>query len=407
MDNRAKHSMGRLTSVLAMILVGIIVIAIQSATFVPSAVAVEVITEEPAEDSLIRVNVLTAGDAMAHLPQTQAAYNTETKEYSYYEVFRWISPFVNVFDISIINLETTLAGEPYRGYPQFSAPDSYAAALHKAGFNLFCLANNHSVDRYNKGIIRTIDVLDSLGIRHTGTFKDEIHRDTTYPLMLDIYGIRIAVINATYGTNGLNPKPPARVNMINREEIAGDIRKARDKGADVIIASIHWGDEYKRFPNTFQKSIARFLADNGVDVIIGHHPHVLQPVEWIKGNLGDSIQKDVFVIWSLGNFYSNQRDRYRDGGMFVNFDVVKNKNSGVVTIENPTYYPFWVWRSTSPFRYSLLPASMRDNLVQHYSLTQNEVAAFDRFINDTQEHINKNGVVRQVSNITKTLEIVD
>lgn len=407
MAKQEKNQAGRLSSILIMILVGMMVITIQSATFVPSAVAVEVFTEEPPEDSVIWIKVLTAGDAMAHLPQTQAAYNTETKEYSYYEVFRWISPFVKVFDISIINLETTLAGEPYRGYPQFSAPDSYAADLHKAGFNLFCLANNHSVDRYNKGIIRTIDVLDSLGICHTGTFKDKIHRDTAYPLMLDRHGIRIAVINATYGTNGLNPKAPAMVNMINREEIAGDILKARDKGADVIIASIHWGDEYKRFPNTFQKSIAQFLADNGVDVIVGHHPHVLQPVEWIKGNLGDSVHKDVFVIWSLGNFFSNQRDRYRDGGMFVNFDIVKNKNSGVVTIENPTYYPYWVWRSTPPFRYSLLPASMRDSLVQHYSLTENETASFGRSLGDTEEHISKNGVVRLLRNVTNSYEIIE
>lgn len=406
MNTAKSKKPGRWASAFAMVIVGMVVILIQSATINTVNDLSFDTTDTHQPDTILRVSVLTAGDAMAHLPQTQAAYSKEDGTYSYSEVLRWITPFVKTFDLSIINLETTLAGEPYKGYPQFSAPDSYAADLQTAGFNLFCVANNHSVDRYNSGVIRTIDVLNGLGIRHTGTFKDKNQRDSLYPLMLDINGIRIAVLNATYGTNGLNPKPPVTVNMINRAEIAEDIMKARNKGAEIVIAAIHWGDEYKRFPNAFQKSTAQFLADNGVDIIVGHHPHVLQPVEWIKGAAEDTT-RDVLVIWSLGNFYSNQRDRYRDGGMFVNFELVKNINTGKITVEQPSWYPFWVWRSASPFRYSLLPVSMRDSLVQHYQLNNTEIAAFDRFRTDTEEHIGKNGIVRQVSNVVKILEIAD
>jgi len=379
-----------------MIMISGILILVQSVTLAPKDSA---FTHEPEpEDTLIRISILTAGDAMAHLPQTQAAFDAATGEYQYHEVFKWFKPWVKTHDLRIVNLETTLAGAPYKGYPQFSAPDAYARDLRDAGFNLFCAANNHSVDRYNAGILRTISVLDSLGITHTGTFRDSLHRDTAYPLMLNVKGISIALLNATYGTNGLNPKPPVLVNLIDRKVIGKDLAKARSRNPDLIIAVMHWGDEYKRFPNEYQKSIARFLAEQGVDIIVGHHPHVLQPVEWIQKN-NDSTSGKTLVIWSLGNFYSNQRDRYRDGGMFVNFDITKNTKTGAITIGNPGYFPFWVWRSPSPFQYCILPTMYRDSVISLYSLQPSDINLFDQFSRDTREHIGRNGVVREAQKL--------
>ncbi|MFO7721710.1 MAG: CapA family protein [Bacteroidales bacterium] len=381
---------------LFMVMISGILILVQSLTLVPEHSGASP-TPEPA-DTLIRISVVTAGDAMAHLPQTQAAFDAATGEYHYQEVFKWFSPWIKTHDLRIVNLETTLAGAPFKGYPQFSAPDAYARDLRDAGFNLFCVANNHSVDRYNSGVLRTISVLDSFGIAHTGTFRDSLHRDTAYPMIVNVKGIRIALLNATYGTNGLNTKPPVIVNMIDRKMMEKDLAKARSKNPDLIMAVMHWGAEYKRFPNEYQKSIAAFLAGQGVDVIVGHHPHVLQPVEWIPQS-SDSAAGKTLVIWSLGNFYSNQRDRYRDGGMFVNFEITKNKKTGAIAIDSPGYYPFWVWRSPSPFQYSILPSMYRDSLIAVYSLQPSDINLYDQFSRDTREHIGRNGVVGEVQKL--------
>jgi poly-gamma-glutamate capsule biosynthesis protein CapA/YwtB (metallophosphatase superfamily) len=378
---------GHLGATLAMIGAGAVLIIIIQAAIIPSGNQ-SPLPPTPAEqaDTLIRISILATGDAMAHLPQTTAAYDSVTNTYQYHSVFEWIKPRVQVADLAIVNFETTLGGEPYKGYPQFSAPDNYAKHLYETGFDLFCLANNHAVDRYNRGVIRTIHALDSLGITHTGTFLNAQQRDTAYPLLLRVKGLRIAVLNATYGTNGISPKPPVLVNLIDTAELSSDLAKARLLEPDLIIAVMHWGAEYRRHPNDYQKFVAGFLANKGVDVIVGHHPHVLQPVEWIKGN-HNGAEKDVLVIWSLGNFFSNQRDRYRDGGMFVNFEIVKHKKSGDVSIENIVYDPFWVWRNENPMKFKLLPTDMADSLINLYGLEGSVRSAYENFNADTKSHL--------------------
>ncbi len=346
------------------------------------------------KDSLIQLTFVFAGDAMAHLPQTQAAYDTASGIYKYQEVLQWMSPVIKSSDLAVVNLETTLAGPPYKGYPQFSAPDNYALHLSESGFNLFCCANNHSLDRYNQGVIRTIEVLDSFGIIHTGTFPNQTERDSLYPCIMDIKGVRIAVLNATYGTNGIPLKEPVQVNLIDKQQLRSDIVRAHEANPDIIIAVMHWGDEYKPYPNAFQKDIAAFLAGEGVDIIVGHHPHVLQPVEWIKAEYNGK-QKDVLVIWSLGNFLSNQRSRYRDGGMVVKVHFVMNRYTNEMKIENPGYYPFWVWKGNLPGGYRILPAELRDSLIELYTLTSGDKVAFDTFISDARGHLRKNGTVRE------------
>ncbi len=376
-------------STILMMVAGILIILFIQATGIPDRIYIQEAAFSPKQqepDTVILLRILAAGDAMAHLPQTQAAYDSDSVGYDFSNVFTFLRPRVSGFDLAMINLETPLAGEPYKGYPQFSAPDAYARDLKNLGFNLFCCANNHAVDQYNKGLLRTINVLDSLGIKHTGIYRDKVQRDTTYPLLLKIKGLRIALLNATYSTNGLVPKHPVKVNMIDFDELRADISKARLMEPDLLIAVMHWGGEYLRKPDSYQKRVAQFLADEGVDVIIGHHPHVVQPVEWITATI-DSIEKQVLVVWSLGNFYSNQRQRYRDGGMFVTLDVAKSKVTGAVTIGNLMYDPFWVWKNDSPLQYRILTVANSDSLNQILNLPASHQKAFETFANDTREHM--------------------
>lgn len=395
MNNKRKNLRSRLASVGVMVGISLLLILAQSFYQLSPRQTTNALPELKPADTLVSVRIIATGDAMAHLPQTQAAFNPETGLYGYKDVFRWLSPVIKGYDLAIVNFETPLGGEPYKGYPQFSAPDAYAADLKSSGFNFFCCANNHAVDRYNRGVIRTLSALDSMGIRHTGMFRDQADRDSLYPVILNHNRIRIALLNATFSTNGIEPKPPVLVNRIDREQILADLVKARAQKPDVIMMVIHWGDEYKLLPNAFQKSTAQFLADNGVDVIIGHHPHVLQPVEWIKGKK-DSADRDVLVIWSLGNFFSNQRDQYRNGGMLTGFDLVKNLTTGKVQVRDASYYPFWVWKIEQPLSYKILPCELQDSLIKTYEISDADRQTFDFFSRDARKRIGGNGVVKEL-----------
>ncbi|MBO5812287.1 MAG: CapA family protein, partial [Bacteroidaceae bacterium] len=190
-----------------------------------------------------------AGDAMQHIAQIERALQTDGT-YSYKECFTYVKEQVSEANLAICNLEVTLGGKPYRGYPQFSAPDEFASALKDAGFDILLTANNHCLDRRNKGLIRTLDVLDSIGIAHVGTYRDQAERDSLYPYITTVNNIKFAILNYTYGTNGINPPSDKKfcVNYIDEEKIRNDAQKTREAGAEYIICVIHWGNEYQREP---------------------------------------------------------------------------------------------------------------------------------------------------------------
>lgn len=265
-----------------------------------------------------KVTLLFAGDAMQHKSQIDNAYVGGKYDYSSY--FAYIKDEIEAADIAVVNLEVTLGGKPYTGYPTFSAPDEFAVALKNAGFDVFLTCNNHSADRHSKGINRTIDVLDSLVIRHTGTFKDQEERDRFYPMMMTKNGIRFAFLNYTYDTNGIDVKPPCIVNYIDEDQIKKDIRQAKLLNADMIIANMHWGDEYKLIQNKNQERLAKLLVDEGVDLVIGSHPHVIQPSKVIKDKNG---KISSLVVYSLGNFVSGMKAVNTDGGQLVKVTVSK------------------------------------------------------------------------------------
>lgn len=264
-----------------------------------------------------RITLLFVGDLMQHQAQIEAAHTANGK-YDYSPCFSLVKEQISSADIAIGNLEVTLGGKPYRGYPAFSAPDEYLQAIKEAGFDVLLTANNHCLDRGKKGLERTILMLDSVQIPYAGTYRNTQERKQNYPLFINKNGFRIALLNYTYGTNGIQVTAPNIVNYIDKEIIRQDIRSAQARKPDAIIACMHWGEEYRLLPNKEQRELADWLLQQGVTHIIGSHPHVIQPMELRKnGN-----QQHV-VVYSLGNFISNMRAVNTDGGLIFTLQLEK------------------------------------------------------------------------------------
>jgi len=301
-----------------------------------------------------RLTLLFTGDIMQHDTNIAAAYNPVTGKYDYSACFEYVAPIIQSADLAIGNLELTLAGPPFKGYPQFSSPDALAAELKRTGFDVLVTANNHSVDRRRKGLERTTQVLDSLQILHTGTFKDSAERANAYPLIIVKNGFRLSLLNYTYDTNGIPVTKPNIVNLIDTVQIKKDLQAARRQNSDAIIVFMHWGLEYQSLPDKTQKKLAELCFREGAKMVIGSHPHVLQPMEWRQ-------EKDQFVVYSLGNFISGQRPRYRDGGAMLWIDLQKVSKDDVsfTSIRKAEYELAWVQKSITqkkdfvmlPFRY--------------------------------------------------------
>lgn len=325
-----------------------------------------------------RVTLLFAGDAMMHTPQIFAA--KLDSGYNYHSIFELIKDQITAADIAGVNLETTFGGTPYTGYPTFSSPSEYATALHQTGFNIFFTANNHALDTGKKGLEQTIQTIRNMGAKQTGTFSSEEQRALLYPLMIIKNGIRIALLNYTYGTNGLKVTPPNIVNLIDTLQIKKDIAAATLLKPDIIIANMHWGNEYHTQPSTQQKSIAQFLFRHNVRIIIGHHPHVVQPIH-TQLSPNDSITHTVY--YSLGNFVSNQRKANRDGGMLAHIVLSKAHSNAPVTIERADYSLVWVhkyFENRKPV-YRILPAQADTT---GYNLQPYEQWAMDRFVKEVE-----------------------
>ena len=309
--------------------------------------------------------LLFGGDMMGHLQMINSAYNYPKEEYEFDHWFQFVSPYIKSCNWAIANLEVTLAGKPYTGYPQFSSPDAYAVSIKNAGFDALVNANNHSQDRGKLGLERTIRILDSIDMIHTGTFKDTTQFNKNYPLIVNVAGCKIAILNYTYGTNGLLVTHPNMVNMIDSIAMINAIFKAKSLGADLIIPIMHWGIEYQTVENENQILIAKLLAKHGANAIIGMHPHVVEPIKNIKVKSIDNDSISIPVAYSLGNFVSAQTNRYCDGGIMIRL-TCKRKNDKV-EITNFDYLPFWVWALKS----DNISSGLRSG---YYLITEKQIA---------------------------------
>ncbi len=319
-------------------------------------------SETPADSTVVApigATILFAGDAMQHQAQLdQALQEGGGKSYDYSECFRWIAPTVTEADYAVVNLEVPLGGGPrYSGYPCFSAPDSYAQALADAGFDMMLTANNHCLDSGMKAARRTISALDSLGIDHIGTYHNADDREAKVPFVKDINGIKIGFLNYTYGTNGIPARDGMEVALIDRKKIAEEMKKTREAGAEILVVTMHWGIEYVLRENAIQRDQAQFLIDNGADMVIGSHPHVIQPMKMIRD---EKRGQDVPVVYSLGNFISNMKTGDTRGGAYMRVRVERDEE-GKAKVKWADYDTFFCAKPTGKgTNFTVIPSDRTD-----------------------------------------------
>lgn len=342
-------------------------------------------TEEIPESYTQQATLIAVGDIMMHSPQLTSAYSVANATYSFESYFEALDGYLDG-EWVIGNLETPMAGKDagFSGYPQFNAPEQLADALKNAGFHILSTANNHSLDRREAGVRQTIAFLEEREIYHTGTARSEA--EAAEPLIITKNDIRAAFLSYTYGTNGI-PVPTGKaylVNLIDEERIRQDVNNAREQGADLVVVSMHFGHEYHRQPSEEQKQLSHTIIRAGADIILGSHPHVVQPYEWIKTKDETGQMRRGIVIYSLGNFISNQGPdqgtaKYTDVGVIFSLPVSKQFPEGSITLGEPVTISTWVHKyfDNGKRKYRILPIdavldSRSDPILQPYQYSMLE-----------------------------------
>ena len=314
------------------------------------------------------VSVMIIGDVMMHAKQLVRDHR---------EFLKRVSPALRGVDFAVANLEFPLGGEPYTGYPVFSTPDYYAwYCADECGIDVFLTGNNHVFDKGSAGLKRTLDVYerirDSLGTRQTGAARNRQELEDTYPLILSRRGVRIALVNFTYGTNTGAESEWPKVNRMHKDEVSAAIRKGKEE-ADFVIALPHWGTEYELNPDATEVSWAKWLVSQGVDAVVGSHPHVIQDTTHIKG---------VPVLYSLGNAISNMSIINSRLGLFATLRFIHDPLTGEKRMLEPKLQFIWC---TLPER--LLPDSYATIFVKEWANRRDDwltPADFDNMISTWQ-----------------------
>ena len=339
---------------------------------------------------------LTAiGDVMCHNTQYMDAYDSNTGTYDFSYVFDNISSYTKTADICIGNLETSFAGEDrgYSNYPTFNSPDSLADSLKHIGVDVLSTAGNHALDMGFSGLSRTIDVLDKADISHLGTYKTQENQDKV--LIKYVKGVKIAFINYTYGTNGIAVPSDKKfcINLIDKDLIKKHIETAKNQNADIIVACMHWGTEYQTKQNSEQEELADFLFQNGVNVIIGNHPHVIQPMEKRTVTLEDGSTRDGFVAYALGNFICDQNAVNTRDSIILNLKITKHTD-GSITIDNYDYVPIYMYKDTSVSKHKMKILDINKTIYNYehnlddsitekiYNLMKTELDRIKKILND-------------------------
>ena len=319
------------------------------------------------EISPVNFNLVATGDILCHNTQYFDAYDSSTGTYDFNYVFDDVVKYIEPADIAISSLETSFAGSDigYSNYPRFNSPDSLITAIKNIGVDVISTAGNHCLDYGFSGLSRTIDVLDSNGLSHLGTYKSQ--EEQSKILYKDIDGVKIAFLNYTYGTNGI-PVPSGKdfcVNLIDKDLMSYQINLAKDENADVIIACMHWGTEYSTVQNSEQEELADFLFKSGVDIIIGNHPHVAEPMEKRSVTLEDGTVKDCFVIYALGNFTADQNYANTRSSVILNLDLTFEDD--VLNINSATYTPIYIYENPNVRYHKFKLIDMEDAISKYES----------------------------------------
>ena len=316
---------------------------------------------QPVETS---ISIASVGDLLIHSRVYDDAEQADGS-YNFLPMFEEVQAYLKEPTITMANQETIMGGKEIglSTYPQFNSPFELGDNLKELGVDIVTMANNHTLDRGEIAIQNAIGYYDKIGMLYTGSFKDE--EDQKQIRVIEEEGIRVSFLSYTYGTNGI-PVPEGKdylVNLIDKELMEREIKEA-EQLSDIIVVSLHFGNEYERLPNNEQRSLAQFVADLGVDVVIGHHPHVLQPVDWVEGKEGNQ----MLIAYSLGNFLSGQDKLYRQIGGIFNFEVTKttDRKGDTFEVHSPSMLPTFVHheRINGKMRnYSIIP--MKDISNQH------------------------------------------
>jgi len=321
----------------------------------------EHVEDEIVEEKKTSATILAVGDVMFHTSQIRAAYRSDTQTYDFTDVFKYVKEHVESADLAIANFETVVYGgeKGVSGYPMFNSPVETIAALKNTGFDIWNTNNNHALDQGKQGLINTIDNIESYGMKKIGTYKS---REEDHILIEEVNGIKIAFLSYCYGYNGLEgflteEERSYMVSEIDEDRIKNEILEAKARGVDLISVIIHWGNEYQRSPSEYQLELGRKMVEWGANIIFGSHPHVIQRSEIIEHE-----GKNNFIIYSMGNFISNQRkatmgNKYTEDGIMVKIHVEKDLNNGDTNIIDIEYLPTWVrkYEKNNKVKFEIIP----------------------------------------------------
>ena len=296
--------------------------------------------------------ILTCGDVIMHdTLLATALVDKSSKTYNFDNYFSTIGHVMMDADWSVINIEATLREGKYgyKGYPQFSTPPSILSTLTACGIDMITMCNNHMLDGYWDGLRLSIDLVEQAGLQHVGAYRTP--EEYNAPEIMEINGIRVGFLNYTQTTNTMEQHSDKAAQeygfrYVRKADFAERCQALRQAGAEVIVAYMHWGEEYERTPESSTKKYAQQLVAAGVDIIVGGHPHVVQPAEYITATTADGTSRTALCIYSIGNFISDQRARYTDSGVIFKF-TIQEREGGGFDIVNPTYIPTYVWRTGS------------------------------------------------------------
>ncbi|AMW32807.1 CapA family protein [Fervidobacterium islandicum] len=283
------------------------------------------------------------GDVMFHMPTINSAYSNG--RYDFKNIFSYVKKYIEKSDIAFCNLETTLGGQPYTGYPQFSSPDEVLDALKFAGFDIINVANNHMLDRSVQGLKQTITKVSKYGLTYVGARLTPLEKLFK---VVEVKGFKISFASFTYSTNGISTdeKHKYMFMYISKPAILSVLDEMK-KASDIVIIYFHYGNEYQTRPTKEQIELAYFALDNGADMVIASHPHVLQRIELVKCGL-----KTKLIAYSLGNFLSNMTTSGTDEGVIL--DVAYHPVKGVIDV-NPILTWVHRYKIGNKIAYRILP----------------------------------------------------